>query len=99
MKKSVNETRAEWLAEYQRRNNEVALDITDAKLVDAFIEAFQVSFYAMPFGAHGCPALYRALYWAYKAGKCKRGRISLGYGGQIGLPNWVYFYDFKTTNQ
>jgi len=99
MKKSVNETRAEWLAEYQRRNGEVSLDVLDAKMVDEFIEAFEVSFYPMAYGAHKCPALSRAFSWAYKNGKCRRCRVSIGGAVQPGLPNWCYSYDLKTTNQ
>lgn len=82
--------RQQFVLDWMERTGETVVDVLNADLVDAYIEATGAPYEPMPYGAHRCPLLGRDLSALYRQGLLSRNRT--GVGGGEGFPSWVYTY-------
>lgn len=84
--------RQKFIIDYIKMHPE-GVDILNQLFVDSYLLAFQnVKYKLCNWGSHKCPDLGKQLALLYKEGTLKRGRMSLGFNWQPGLPKWVYTY-------
>ena len=85
--------RHEWIMSYF--NARPALwyeNVLNSDFVDIYVEATNVPFMCMMYGANRCPTLGRDLADLYRMGKLKRTTGGVGDARSLGFSTWVWMY-------